>query len=171
MEKLQELEQKREGILAKVREIERSCEGIENEENAKQANQLNIEQAELIEQKKQLSTQMSAIEAKLHNISSKISAMSGKGMDILLDALKNQRWYFFKNKKTVLFDKDSGLLWANLNYFPYGVGAKQRDGSYNPYPYQNEDNIDKINNIIDTFNFDGITGFRIPNLNEFWIAV
>lgn len=119
MEKLQELEQKREALQAQIKEIENNT----------------------------------------------------KGTDKILDALKNQRWYFFKNKKTVLFDKDSGLLWANLNYFPYGVGAKQRDGSYNPYPYQNEDNIDKINNIIDTFNFDGITGFRIPNLNEFWNAV
>ncbi len=90
-----------------------------------------------------------------------------KGIDTILDALKSQRWYFFKNKKTVLFDKNSGLLWANLNYFPYGI--KQKDGSYKEYYWYNikdKQYEEKIKEVIAKFDFDGVTGFRIPDLYE-----
>ena len=114
------------------------------------------------------------LQQKREEILSKIKEIEKdtKGTDKILEALKNQRWYFFKNKKTVLFDKNSGLLWANLNYFPYG--EKQEDGSYGSYTYYVNGHIDrkackeKIEKIIATFDFEGITGFRIPNVYEFW---
>ncbi len=92
-----------------------------------------------------------------------------EGTDIILDALKSQRWYFFKNKKTVLFDKNSGLLWANLNYFPYGI--KQRNGSYKQYSWPNikdKKYEEKIKEVIAKFDFNGVTGFRMPDLYELW---
>ena len=76
------------------------------------------------------------LQQKREEILSKIKEIEKdtKGIDTILDALKSQRWYFFKNKKTVLFDKNSGLLWANLNYFPYGI--KQKNGSYKKYYWE-----------------------------------
>ena len=40
-------------------------------------------------------------------------------MPKILDAIKNQRWFFFKNKPKIIFDRDTGLIWANLDYFPH----------------------------------------------------
>ncbi|MBR0060118.1 MAG: hypothetical protein IJP68_01435 [Selenomonadaceae bacterium] len=38
----------------------------------------------------------------------------------ILEAIKNQRWFFFKNNENILFDRDTGLAWANSNHFQYG---------------------------------------------------
>ena len=114
------------------------------------------------------------LQQKREEILSKIKEIEKdtKGIDTILDALKSQRWYFFKNKKTVLFDKNSGLLWANLNYFPYGI--KQKDGSYKEYDLEDidyQERKEKIEEIIAGFDFDGITGFRIPDTYEFENAI
>lgn len=39
--------------------------------------------------------------------------------DKILEAITKQRWFFFENKPKVLMDKLTGILWANLDYFPY----------------------------------------------------
>ena len=114
------------------------------------------------------------LQQKREEILSKIKEIEKdtKGIDTILDALKSQRWYFFKNKKTVLFDKNSGLLWANLNYFPYGI--KQGNGSYSCYGWEDIDYQEwkeKIEEIIAGFDFDGVTGFRIPDAYELWNAI
>lgn len=38
-------------------------------------------------------------------------------IDILLDAIKKQRWYFFENNDKIIFDRDTGLIWTNLKKF------------------------------------------------------
>lgn len=45
----------------------------------------------------------------------------GNGVEKILEAIKNQRWYFFKNKQKVFMDRNTGILWANLDYYPYNV--------------------------------------------------
>lgn len=114
------------------------------------------------------------LQQKREEILSKIKEIEKdtKATDKILEALKNQRWYFFKNKKTVLFDKNKGLLWANLNYFPYG--EKQDDGGYSYYYWSDidyQDRKEKIEEIIAGFDFEGVTGFRIPDAYELWNAV
>lgn len=120
MEDLQKLTQQRDELLAKIREIESSCEGIENENNAQRVQELNLEHVQLSAQKQELSAKLSAMESRLSAISSEITKLSGTGIDRILEAIKNQRWYFFKNKTKILMDRDTGLLWANLNYFQHG---------------------------------------------------
>ena len=119
MSEYTDLTTKRDELLAKLREIEENCEGIENEHNAQKVQELNIEQAQLKAQKQELSAKLSVIEGKLSAINSEINKLSGTGIDKILEAIKNQRWYFFKNKPKVLMDKLTGILWANLDYFPY----------------------------------------------------
>ena len=46
---------------------------------------------------------------------------SGNGVEKILEAIKNQRWFFFKNKQKVFMDRNTGILWANLDYYPYEV--------------------------------------------------
>ena len=44
--------------------------------------------------------------------------------DKILEAITKQRWFFFENKSKVLMDKLTGILWANLDYFPYMKDSK-----------------------------------------------
>ena len=155
MSELQTLTAQRDEVLAKIREIEASCEGIENEHNAQRVQELNLEQAQLNAQKQELSGKLSALEARLSAISSEIAQLSGTGIDRILEAIKNQRWYFFKNKTKVLMDRDTGLLWANLNYF-----RDQNGKLYFGHP-------DSMSAIITKFNFDGFSGFDIPTGSDF----
>lgn len=72
----------------------------------------------------------------------------------ILDAIKEQRWFFFKNKAKVLMDKKTGYLWANLDYFPY---CKEGGEEYSST---------EIDTIIKGYDFSGIEGFRVPNQYE-----
>ncbi|OON90498.1 MAG: hypothetical protein ATN32_03780 [Candidatus Epulonipiscium fishelsonii] len=74
-----------------------------------------------------------------------------------LEAIKAQRWFFFKNKDRVLMDKFTGLLWANLRYFPYN--GKSR---YNLTGYDFAEAQDTVNE----YDFNGIEGFRLPTSYE-----
>ena len=156
MNELQTLTTQREELLTKIREIEESCEGIENEHNAQRVQELNLEHAQLSAQKQELSAKLSAMESRLSAISSEITQLSGTGIDRILEAIKNQRWYFFKNKIKILLDKDTGLLWANLNY-------------YNCCRNQNMDWRDSGEDIsvISNMSLDGYKGWRLPTYNEF----
>lgn len=155
MSELQALTTQRDGLLAKIREIEASCEGIENEHNAQRVQELNLEHAQLSAQKQELSGKLSAMEARLSAISSEIAQLSGTGIDRILEAIKNQRWYFFKNKTKILMDRDTGLLWVNLNY-------------YNTY--KTESDTHKVTDSADelfSLELDTFSSWRFPFLKEF----
>ena len=158
MSELQALTARRDELLAKIRDIEASCEGIENENNAQRVQELNLEHAQLSAQKQELSAKLSAMETKLSSINAEIAKLSGTGIDRILEAIKNQRWYFFKNKTKVLLDRDTGLLWANLNYFPYRNENNSQD--YNC-------DSPNVHSVIDSFDF-GFSNFRIPSHIELW---
>ena len=128
MNELQTLTTQREELLTKIREIEESCEGIENEHNAQRVQELNLEHAQLSAQKQELSAKLSAMESKLSAISSEITKLSGTGVERILEAIKSQRWYFFRNKTHIIFDKTTGLLWNNPNFIPF---LKPDNNSYN----------------------------------------
>lgn len=80
------------------------------------------------------------------------------GVEKILEAIKNQRWYFIKNKPKILFDRNTGLIWANLHTFNY----LDKDG----YRYPSKD----IDNTINEYSF-GVDGFRVPTCYELWEAV
>lgn len=119
MSEYTDLTTKRDDLLAKLREIGENCEGIENEHNAQKVQELNIEQAQLKSQKQELTEKLSTINIKLNAVNSEIANLSSIGIDKILEAIKNQRWYFFKNKQTILMDKLTGILWVNLDRFDY----------------------------------------------------
>lgn len=156
MNELSNLLSRRDDLLNEISEIE-EYEGIENENNAKKVHKLNIEQAQLNANKQSLNLKLNSINEKLSAINSQIDKLSGKGKERILEAIKNQRWYFFKNKTKVLMDGYTGLLWANLNYFPYG-----KDNNLTQYA------LSEIKSVVDNFDYDSIPNFRIPTCYEFW---
>lgn len=151
MSEYTDLTAKRDELLAKLREIEENCEGIENEHNAQKVQELNIEQVQLKAQKQELTAKLSVIEGKLSAINSEINKLSSTGIDRILEAIKNQRWYFFKNKPKVLMDKLTGILWGCLNYFPY----TKSDGAYY--------SINEANSLLKNYDIDGFFNWLVPN--------
>lgn len=159
MSELQTLTAQRDSLLAKIREIEASCEGIENEHNAQRVQELNLEHAQINAQKQELSAKLSAMNSRLSAISSEITQLSGTGIDRILEAIKNQRWYFFKNKIKVLLDRDTGLLWANINYF------RNKNG------FLHSGTPSEMSELIAGYDFNSFSGFDIPTNIELWNAI
>lgn len=117
MSDLSVLTTQRDELLVKIREIEASCEGIENENNAKRVQELNLEQAQYQAQRQEVAAKLVGLDSKLSSINAEILKLSGTGIERILEAIKNQRWYFFKNKTKIVFDRVSGKVWPNQNYF------------------------------------------------------
>ncbi|WP_293829045.1 hypothetical protein, partial [uncultured Phascolarctobacterium sp.] len=155
MSNLASLTTQRDGLLKKIREIEAACEGIENENNAKRVQELNLEQAQYSAQRQEIAAKLAVIDGKLAAINAGIMELGGTGVEKILEAIKNQRWYFIKNKPKILFDRNTGLIWANLNTFNY------QDENGDDY-YSNE-----VDNIISGYSF-GMDGFRVPTCYELW---
>ena len=79
----------------------------------------------------------------------------------ILQAIQNQRWFFFENEEKVLLDGDTGLLWANLNYFPY----EKSDGmGYSP-----ENSYAEVKNLIKKINSEEQCYFKeILDSSAYW---
>lgn len=105
---------------------------------------------------------LAALTAQREGLLKKIREIEGSGNDVekILEAIKNQRWYFIKNKPKILFDKNTGLIWANLNTFNYA----NKDGE--GYQFYEVDVDDLIKNYL-----FGVDGFRVPTCYELWQAV
>jgi len=157
MSDLAALTAQRDGLLEKIRRIEISCEGTDNENNAKRVLELNLAQAQYSAQRQEFAAKLAIVDGKLADITAGIMELGETGVEKILEAIKTQRWYFIKNNHKILFDKNSGLLWANLNAFNY---LKENDY------YQSSE----VDDIINDYSF-GFDGFRVPALDELWQAV
>lgn len=144
----------RNDVFEKIKHIEETCEGIDNVHNQQKISQLNQEKAKLISDRTRLAEELEAIEKLLTKIQGDISQVSGKGAEKILEAIKNQRWYFFKNKPDILFDKYTGYLWPNLDHFKY---FKDRDNFYQ---------FNECKGRLETLTLDGYLGWKMPTQND-----
>ena len=144
MTELQNLLSQRDTLLEKIRSIEATCEGLENENNAKRVQELNLVQAQLTAEKNEIQSKLNVVQSKLSAINEEIAQLGGTGVERILEAIKNQRWYFFKNNTKILLDRNTGLLWVNLEYFPwYNNGiAYNWDGAIQLVKNYKDDTID-----------------------------
>ena len=144
-----------EEILSKIRNIEEAYEGIDNKNKSKKIKALNMDKSDLLAKKKSIAIELNRIEQKLNNINEEINNLSSTGIDRILEAIKEQRWYFFKNKPKVLMDRETGLLWPNLDYFE---GIKEKS-VYDPL----ENEAEKI---LRELKIDGYNEWKIPSKNQ-----
>lgn len=161
MSNLKTLLAQKDDLLTQIRRIEENCEGIENEANAYHISELNEQQMKLSASKRDLQGKLSAIESELNGISSKIQELSGTGVDKILEAIKKQRWFWFKDKPEVFMDRDTGLLWADLNYFPWG-----RNNNANEYPSGGSEACALLKEWNDAGKLGKYKGWRIPTIFE-----
>lgn len=158
MSELDILKARQQELLDKIQEIEEQYEGIENEHNAQKLQELNKIQAQLMGSQNNLKQQLQSVQEKLKTINNEIDKLSSTAIDRILEAIKNQRWYFFKNKKHILMDKTTGILWANLDYFPYNQGSCDSEGRYN---------LGEAKSLINNYSVDGIDDWQIPTFEVF----
>ena len=158
MSELENLKARQQELLDKIQEIGEQYEGIENEHNAQKIQELNKVQAQLIGNQNDLKQQLQSVQGKLKTINNEIDKLSSTATDRILEAIKNQRWYFFKNKQHILMDKTTGILWANLDYFP-----DNQEHYYASDGYE----LDKIKPLVNNYNVDGINDWQIPTLEVF----
>lgn len=91
---------------------------------------------------------------------SEIQNLSASGTQKILDAIKSQRWFFFENNSKIIFDRDTALVWANLDFFPFEKGSRSyvcRNSYQEVKDLMKRTNIDK---------FGGYYDWKIPKLNE-----
>lgn len=159
MSELENLKARQKELLDKIHALEEQYEGIENEHNAQKIQELNKVQAQLIGNQNDLKQQLQSIQKKLKTINNEIDKLSSTTtIDKILEAIKNQRWYFFKNKPHILMDKTTGILWANLDYFP----------DNQEYYYAGEGyRLDKIKPLVNNYSVDGIDDWQIPTFKVF----
>lgn len=156
MSELTALLAEKQKLTDRLKELETVGEGLENEENRQRVRQLDATQSELMAQKRTVEQKMSGIQSLLNEVNDEINQLSSDSRDTILEAIKKQRWYFIKNKPKVLLDRNTGYLWANLNYFPY---AKQ--------PGNNNYNLQEAEQAIRDFDGDGYTHWELPLFNDF----
>lgn len=157
MSELENLKVRQQELLNKIQEIGEQYEGIENEHNAQKIQELNKVQAQLIGNQNNLKQQLQSVQEKLKTINNEIDKLSSTATDRILEAIKNQRWYFFKNKQHILMDKTTGILWANLDYFPYNQGSFV-NGWYE---------LDDAKSLVNNYSVDDIDNWQIPTLEVF----
>lgn len=158
MSELENLKARQKKLLDKIHALEEQHEGIENEHNTQKLQELNKMQAQLIGNQNNLKQQLQSVQEKLKTINNEIDKLSSTATDRILEAIKNQRWYFFKNKQHILMDKTTGILWANLDYFPYNQGSYNSEGMYE---------LDEAKTLVNNYSVDNINDWQIPNFKVF----
>lgn len=156
MSELTALLAEKQKLTDRLKELETVGEGLENEENRQRVRQLDATQSELMAQKRTVEQKLSGIQSHLNEINAEINQLSSDSRDTILEAIKKQRWYFIKNKPKVLLDRNTGYLWANLNYFPY---LKQ--------PGNNNYLLKEAKQAIRDFDGDGYTHWELPLFDDF----
>lgn len=156
MNELENLKARQQELLDKIQILNEQCEGKENEHNAQKLQELNKMQAQLMSSQNNLKQQLQSMQEKLKTINNEIDKLSSTATDRILEAIKNQRWYFFKNKQHILMDKTTGILWANLDYFPYYQGSY--DGYYS---------LDEVKSLVNNYSVDNIDDWQIPTFEVF----
>lgn len=105
------LEHQRAALLEQLKELQFKLFDKSSPEVIEHLNQLQLEKATQQSLLKQAKSKLEQLEPELENFE--------EGAEkILLEAISHQDWYGFKNKREIVFDKRSGLLFPNFNYIP-----------------------------------------------------
>lgn len=161
MSELENLKARQQELLDKIQMLNEQCEGKENEHNAQKLQELNKVQAQLIGNQNNLKQQLQLVQEKIKTINNEIDKLSSTATDRILEAIKNQRWYFFKNKPHILMDKTTGIIWANLDCFPWNKGEDPNNkGSMYCYEFKEAEELLK------KYITDNIPNWEFPKKQE-----
>lgn len=107
-------------------------------------------------------------------------ALIDKYKNEIIEAISKQRWFRLENTKTVIFDRDTNLLWldftATSKTFPYGKPVKNFKGGKvveekNKIPYPIDDGYAEVREMLFWKNkhwLGNCMDWTIPTVDEFW---
>ncbi|WP_180066721.1 hypothetical protein [Acinetobacter sp. YH12129] len=142
-----ELEKQKAILLAQLKELQFQLFDKSAPEVVEHVNQLQLEKAKQESLFKQAQSKLAQLAPELENL-------KGGAEQILLEAISQQDWYGFKNKREIVFDKRNGFLFPNFEYMPHvswgdwekqkkeyapnGIGRKQWDVLTNYFKFNSE---------------------------------
>ena len=130
--------------------------GKENAENAKEISRLEEKKTLLSQQLKTVNSEAKSLYSQIDKLKTQISEIGNNELvEKLFTTIRDKRWFFFENRKMFLFDKWSGMLWANLNNF-----TLTSNFNYQTAPAE----IEKIN-------WHNLKDWRLPSRAEFWFMI
>lgn len=153
--KIEELKKQENKLLAELSKHNEVLLGAENPENAQKIAAMEAEKAGLNSELQTANSKVKTINKKIEEVSAQIAQISDdKFMKKLFDYISSTRWFFFENRKMFLFDKWSGLLWANLEHFT-----------------PNELDLNSAKNESNKINWHDLQNWRLPTRDEFWFMI
>lgn len=159
---MEDLFRQRDELLEKIRSLAQTYESPDKATNANQIVELNVAQANLLVQRDALQTQIAAIDAECRTLDENIAEFFSDAVPKILQAIKNQQWYFFENNDKILLDRDTALVWANLDKFPYSKNSDNYSGS---------NNYAEVRDLLAQKNSErwgGYGDWKIPTPHELW---
>lgn len=106
------LVQQREGFLEKLKDLQFKLFDKNSAEVVEYVNQLQLEktkQQSLIKQ----------AQSKLEHLEPELESFEEGAEHILLEAISQQEWYGFRNKREIVFDCRTGILFPNFEFMPH----------------------------------------------------
>ncbi len=128
----------------KIEDIEKNLNNIENDDSSQQ---------KLVE-----------IQNQLNNIESKVISLDTE-IDKILESIEEQRWFFFQNKPNVLMDRNTGILWANLDTFEWYSVAFPPCRCASDYSGYNKDEAKNFHSHSGAI--DGFDDWKVPDSDDF----
>ncbi|MDV2484716.1 hypothetical protein [Acinetobacter towneri] len=141
------LEQQRATLLGQLKELQFQLFDKTAPEVVEHVNQLQLEKAKQESLLKHAQSKLAQLVPELENF-------EAGAEQILLEAISQQDWYGFKNKREIVFDKRNGFLFPNFEYMPHvswgdwekqkkeyapnGIGRKQWDVLTNYFKFNSE---------------------------------
>lgn len=159
---MDDLFRQRDELLEKIRALAQTYESPDKATNANQIVELNVAQAKLLVQKDALQTQIAALDAEYRTLDENIAEFFSAAVPKILQAIKNQRWYFFANNDKILLDRDTALVWANLDKFPHSKNGNR---------YSSSNNYAEVRELLAQKNLErwgGYGDWKIPTPHELW---
>lgn len=106
------LQHQKAALLEQLKELQFKLFDKSSPEVVEHLNQLHLEKAKQQSLLKQAQLKLEQLEPELGNFE--------EGSEkILLEAISQQDWYGFKNKREIVFDSKTGLLFPNFEYIPH----------------------------------------------------
>ncbi|MDN5525003.1 hypothetical protein [Acinetobacter sp.] len=106
------LEHQRAALLEQLKELQFKLFDKSSPEVVEHLNQLQLEKAKQQSLLKQAQSKLEQLEPELENFE--------EGAEqILLEAISQQDWYGFRNKREIILDKNKGLLFPNFEFIPH----------------------------------------------------
>lgn len=99
-------------------------------------------------------TELDQLIAHRKTAKAKIRQIDDKGTEGILEAIGKQKWIYFKNKPSIVMDRDTGIVW---NHNDGELPFSQNRSFYSKVELEHALEMEEL---------DGVTGWEVPSLEE-----